>query len=37
VVEVFKKIRDDKSLVKPLKIVWQAPVLRHFTIKLDEI
>ena len=37
VVEVFKKIRDDKNLVKPLKIVWQAPVLRHFTIKLDEV
>ncbi|MCP4582818.1 MAG: tryptophanase [candidate division Zixibacteria bacterium] len=36
VVDVFKKIRDDKSLVKPLKIVWQAPVLRHFTIQLDE-
>jgi tryptophanase len=37
VVDVFKKIRDDKSLVKPLKITWQAPVLRHFTIKLEEI
>jgi tryptophanase len=37
VVDVFKKIHDDKSLVKPLKITWQAPVLRHFTIKLEEI
>ena len=36
VVEIFKKIRDNKSLVKPLKITWQAPVLRHFTIKFDE-
>jgi len=37
VVNVFKKIRDNKNLVKPLKIIWQAPVLRHFTVKLEEI
>jgi tryptophanase len=36
VVEIFKKIGDDKSLVKPLKITWQAPVLRHFTVELEE-
>ncbi len=36
-VEVFKKIRDNKSLVKPLRITWQAPVLRHFTVHLEEI
>jgi tyrosine phenol-lyase len=37
VVSVFKKIREDKSLVKPLKITWQAPVLRHFTAEFAEI
>jgi len=37
VVDVFVKIRDNKSLVKPLKIKWQAPALRHFTIKMEEI
>jgi tryptophanase len=37
VVDIFAKIRDDKSLVKPLKIKWQASVLRHFTVKLEEL
>ena len=37
VVDVFKKIRDNKSLVKPLKIKWQSSVLRHFTIKMVEL
>ena len=37
VVDIFAKIRDDKSLVRPLRIKWQTPVLRHFTIKLEEI
>ncbi len=37
VVNVFAKIRDNKSLVKPLKIKWQAPVLRHFTIEMAEL
>ena len=37
VVSVFKKIRDDKSLVKPVKITWQAPALRHFTAHFAEI
>ncbi|NLI15231.1 MAG: tryptophanase [candidate division Zixibacteria bacterium] len=37
VVSILKKIRDDKSLVKPLKITWQAPALRHFTADFAEI
>lgn len=37
VVSILKKIRDDNSLVKPLKITWQAPALRHFTADFAEI
>lgn len=37
VVDVFAKINDNKSLVKPLKIKKQAPVLRHFTIEMAEL
>jgi tryptophanase len=37
VVSVFKKIKGNKSLVKPLRIIWQAPVMRNFTVKLEEI
>lgn len=37
VVDIFAKIRDNKSLVKPLKIKWQAPVLRHFTIEMEKL
>jgi len=37
VVEIFKKIAQDRSLVKPLKITWQAPVLRHFTVRFEEM
>ena len=37
VVDVFAKLRDNKSLVKPIKIKWQSPILRHFTIKMEEL
>jgi tryptophanase len=37
VVSIMKKIREDKSLVKPLKITWQAQALRHFTAEFAEI
>jgi len=36
VVNIFKKIGNNKKLIKPLKITWNAPVLRHFTVKLEE-
>ena len=37
VVSIFRKIKDNKKLVKSLRIKWQAPVMRHFTIELEEI
>ena len=37
VASIFKKIKENKKLIKPLRIKWQAPVMRHFTVELEEI
>ena len=37
VVDIFKKVAQNQSLIKPLKITWQAPVLRHFTVRFEEV
>ncbi len=37
VVETFRQIIEDTSILKPLKIVEEPPFLRHFTAKLEEL
>ena len=37
VCDVLEEIRDDLDRVKGLKMVYEAPVLRHFTARYEEI
>lgn len=37
VVSIFKLIAENKKLVKPLRITYQAQALRHFTAEFEEI
>ena len=37
VVEVLEEVRDHKERVRGLEITYQAPVLRHFTAKFQEV
>jgi tryptophanase len=35
--EVILAVKDQRSAVRGHRIVWQAPVLRHFTARLEPV
>jgi tryptophanase len=37
VIEVIEEVNKDKNNIKGLKMIYEAPVLRHFTAKFEQV